>query len=286
MLITPTRAPYERMCEHDLIVVTPGGTPIGTGAPSREWPLHAAVYAARSDVGAIVHTHSVHATAWSFLGEPLEPHLEEYAYYDLGCVRTAPPAAAGSAALADGAVGALGDAKAVLLGGHGVLAVGATVEEAVTAAEVVERHAQILWLLRGERRASRPDAAPTGETHAVVAVERVDDLALAILSDTVLAVRRSHDITRTVVVSADDRVRRIVRDPRVRVVVDDDATTQEVAERIGVAAAVAAGAAKVVVLSGARGAHTRRLMSRCQNPTGDPAEPPGGPGARPAAATG
>lgn len=257
MLITPTRTPYEQMCEGDLVVVTPDGTTIGPGVPSREWPLHAAVYTARADVGAIVHTHSVHATAWSFLDEPLAPQLEEHAYYDLGEVRTAARAPAGSPALADAAVSALGNAKAVLLAGHGVLAVGPTVEDVVIAAEVVERHAQIVWLLRGERDVPRPS---TGETHAVVVLERIDELALAMLSDTLLALRRSGSVARTVVVTSDERVRRVVRDPHVRVVVDDDATTREAATCIGIAAARAAGAADVVVPPPTIGAQSRRLI--------------------------
>jgi len=248
MLITPTRASYEQMHEHDLVVLTLGGMAIGSGVPSREWPLHAAVYTARPDVGAIVHTHSVHATAWSFLGEPLEPQLEEHEYYGLGQVRTTTPAAAGSEALASAAVCALGQAKAVLLGGHGVLTVGATVQEAVMTAEVVERHAQILWLLRGERRASQSLPVRPSETHAVVPFEPLDALALATLSDTLLALRRMPGIARTVAVGTDARARAVVRDPRVRVIVDNDATSPAAAARIGVAAAIAAGAAQVLLV--------------------------------------
>ncbi|WP_210491452.1 class II aldolase/adducin family protein [Patulibacter sp. SYSU D01012] len=148
--ITPTRAAYERMRPRDLVRVDLAtGAVRGAGVPSRELPLHLALYRARPDVGAVVHTHSVAATAWSFLGEALAPELEDLGYYDVGAVATAPAAPAGSAELARGAVAALGGGGAVLLGGHGVLTVGRTPEDAVVVARVVERQARVAWLLRG-----------------------------------------------------------------------------------------------------------------------------------------
>ena len=65
------------------------GETIGGGRePSSERRLHLAIYAARPDVAAIVHTHSVHATAWSFLGEPLDTGTEEFEQVAGGPVRT------------------------------------------------------------------------------------------------------------------------------------------------------------------------------------------------------
>jgi L-fuculose-phosphate aldolase len=150
LLITPTRAPYDRMRRRDLARVdVASGEPARGAVPSRELPLHLAVYRARPDVGAVVHTHSIAATAWSFLDEPLGPELEDLAYHAIDPVRTAAAAAPGSAELASGAVAALGSGSAVLLGRHGLLAVGDTPERALLVARVLERQAQIGWLLRG-----------------------------------------------------------------------------------------------------------------------------------------
>ncbi len=115
-VITPTRTGYEAMSASDLVHVTGSGATYSSNTPSRERLLHAAIYAAREDVHAVVHTHSVYATAWSFLGIPLEPALEENVYYEIGTVRTSPPAAAGSSELADRAVDALQDSRAALIG--------------------------------------------------------------------------------------------------------------------------------------------------------------------------
>lgn len=150
LLITPSRHDYDTMRVADLVEVDGRGRVLGGAQrPSRELWLHLAVYAARPDVQAIVHTHSPHATAWSFLGEPLAPETEEMTYYGIGRVGVAPPAPAGSPDLAASVAGSLGEAGAVLLHGHGVVAVGGDVAEAVTVAEAVEHQAQIAWLLRG-----------------------------------------------------------------------------------------------------------------------------------------
>lgn len=146
--ITPTRAPYHAMHPRDLVTLDAQGTVLrGHHEPSREWPLHAAVYTERPDVRAVVHTHSLHATAWSLRGcEPL-PATEECAYYDLGDVSIAPAAPAGSPELAAGVARALGGGRAVLLAGHGVVTVGGDPSEALTIALLVERQAAMGWLL-------------------------------------------------------------------------------------------------------------------------------------------
>ncbi|MCW3038950.1 MAG: class aldolase/adducin family protein [Solirubrobacterales bacterium] len=165
--ITPSRTAYADMRSRDLVEVDlASGATAGRGTPSRELPLHLAVLRARPDVGAVLHTHSVAATAWSFLDEPLRPELEDLAYHGIGSIRTAEPAAAGSDELARIAAETLAGAAAVLLGRHGVLTVGTTPAEALLAARIVERQARVAWLVRG--------AAPwaTGVASAVL-----DDVA-------------------------------------------------------------------------------------------------------------
>jgi L-fuculose-phosphate aldolase len=148
--VTPTRTDYATMRARDLVMVDVAtGVTLGSGTPSRELPLHLAVYRARPDVRCVLHTHSVAATAWSFLDEPLRPELEDLAYHGIDPVRTSPPAPAGSDELARGAAATLGAGTAVLLGHHGVLTVGTTPQDALLAARVVERQARVAWLVRG-----------------------------------------------------------------------------------------------------------------------------------------
>src|SRR4051794_3236979 len=113
MRITPSALPYAGMEDADLVTLALDGTILeGKREPSSEWRVHAAVYAARLDARALVHTHSEQATTWSERGEPLGEWL------------TAPFAPSGSDEIARTAVAALGDRSAVLLGSHGVLALG------------------------------------------------------------------------------------------------------------------------------------------------------------------
>jgi L-fuculose-phosphate aldolase len=147
--ITPAASPYEQMTEDDLVPVGGDGEPAeGDREPSSEWRVHVAIYAARTEVGAIVHTHSVHATAWSFSGEPLDTGTEELEASAGGAVLTAPFAPTGTDEIAAAAVEALGDRRAVLLGRHGVVGVGATAGEALATCLLVERQAQLALLLR------------------------------------------------------------------------------------------------------------------------------------------
>ncbi len=63
-LITAVGAlPYARMTPETSCIWPPMAACCRAGAPRREWPFHAAIYAARADAQAIVHTHSPRATA-------------------------------------------------------------------------------------------------------------------------------------------------------------------------------------------------------------------------------
>jgi L-fuculose-phosphate aldolase len=150
LLITPAGLPYDEMTEDDLVAIGMDGEPVAEGQrePSSERRVHLAIYAARPDVGAVVHTHSVHATAWSFSGDPLDTGTEDLEAAAGGAVLTARLAATGSEELATSALEALGDRRALLLARHGVIAVGEAPAAALATCVAVERQAQIAWLLR------------------------------------------------------------------------------------------------------------------------------------------
>ncbi len=144
MLITPAALAYDDMTEDDLVTLPAGGP----REPSSEWRVHDAIYAARPEVTAIVHTHSVHATAWSCLAEPLDTQIKEFTQALGGPVLTAADAPPGSDELAANAVAAVADRNGALLYRHGVLALGDSPARALVVAQVIERHAQIALLLR------------------------------------------------------------------------------------------------------------------------------------------
>jgi L-fuculose-phosphate aldolase len=128
--------------EGDLVAVTPSGvryatlTPELVGvhrldgaaveaplAPTSEFPLHLAIYAAQPEAGAVVHTHSPAATALSTLVEEV-PAVHYYVAMFGGPVPVAPYARYGTAELARNVVHALRDRTGCLMGNHGAVAVG------------------------------------------------------------------------------------------------------------------------------------------------------------------
>jgi len=142
--ITPSAVPYRRIRPADVLLVGPGGVESGRHRPSSELAMHLAVYQARPDVGAVVHTHSPWATTWAVLGREIP--AVHYVIASLGnCVRIAAYATYGTAELAEGAVRTLGADNGVLLASHGVLTVGGDLDSAIENALQVEFLAELYW---------------------------------------------------------------------------------------------------------------------------------------------
>jgi L-fuculose-phosphate aldolase len=136
--VTPTGVPYASLCPEDVGLHALDGTPVDARLkPTSELPLHLAIYAARPDVGAVVHTHSTAATALSCLVTQI-PAVHYYVGLFGGSPRVAPYVEYGTDALAAGAVNALEDRTACLLGNHGAVAVGKSLSEAYERALYLE----------------------------------------------------------------------------------------------------------------------------------------------------
>jgi L-fuculose-phosphate aldolase len=146
--VTPTGLDYRRLDGGSVPVVDLDGRVVDGGlAPSSELPLHLAVYRARSDVGAVVHTHSTFATTFAVLGEEL-PAVHYLLARAGRRVRVAPYATYGTGELAGACVAALAADRAVLLANHGVVAVGPGLDGALLVAEAVEEVAELCWRAR------------------------------------------------------------------------------------------------------------------------------------------
>ena len=141
--VTPSGRPYTELQPADIVLVSPDGHLLAGQRPSSELPLHLAIYAARPDVFAVVHTHSIYATACAVARETIPPCLEEMVQAVGGGVKVAEYALPGTAELARNAVQALADRTAVLLANHGAVACGPNLSETLLIAELVEKAAQI-----------------------------------------------------------------------------------------------------------------------------------------------
>lgn len=122
--------------EHDVVE--------GRGCPSSECEMHMIFYKKRDDIDALVHTHSVFATAFASTNSTIPPihYLMGFAGKDIRC---APYATVATRSLAEGAFNAMIDRKAVLLANHGLLAGGKSIGEAFTVAEIAEYCAEIYY---------------------------------------------------------------------------------------------------------------------------------------------
>jgi L-fuculose-phosphate aldolase len=144
-LVTPSGLLYEETTPEDVAAVTLGGQASGPREPSTEWRFHRDIYAARRDVGAIVHTHSTFATTLACLGRDIPPFHYMVAVAGGKDIRCAGYATFGTQALSDCALAALEGRSACLLANHGMIAVGASLAAALALAVEVEALAEQYW---------------------------------------------------------------------------------------------------------------------------------------------
>jgi len=147
--ITASGVPYGRLRADQIIEIDLEGNRLsGDGDPSSEWRMHAAIYAARDDVQAIVHTHSPIATAAAVALTSLPvPHDEGKILFgdELPISAHHPP---GTWELAHAVADALDAGRAVLIAKHGAVGVGATLDEAFEVAVKIEEIAHLYLLSR------------------------------------------------------------------------------------------------------------------------------------------
>jgi len=146
-LITASGIPYDTLKVEQIIETDLEGNAVsGDGDPSSEWRMHAAIYASRPDVEAIVHTHSLHATAAAIALNVLPiPHDEGKIFFG-SSVPVSKHHAPGGWELAQSVAETLSGGQLVLISHHGAVGVGATLEEAFTAAVKLEEIAKLYLL--------------------------------------------------------------------------------------------------------------------------------------------
>ncbi len=146
-LITPTGIPYEVLEPEDIVWVSlehgaSNEMMKGHRTPSSEWEMHARVYLMRSDVSAVVHTHSCYATALACQDMGIPPFHYMVAMAGGKSIDVAPYATFGTTELAKIAAQALAQKNACLLSHHGVLTCARSLQDALTLAAEVENLAR------------------------------------------------------------------------------------------------------------------------------------------------
>jgi L-fuculose-phosphate aldolase len=138
MLITPTGMGADDLRPQDMVWRGWDGTLVGDWQPSSEWHFHQAIYLARPDLQAIVHTHSIHAAALACLRRPLPSFHYMVALSGGDDVPCVPYHLFGTEALSQAVAGAFADRDACLMANHGLVAGGADLGRALKVVQEIE----------------------------------------------------------------------------------------------------------------------------------------------------
>ncbi len=151
-LVTPTNASLGFLDPARISRLDAGGRLVSGDKPTKEIPLHSALYETRGSARAIVHLHSTHAVALTMLPEidprAALPPMTPYYLMRAGETALVPYYRPGDPAVADAIRGLAGKYSSVLLSNHGPVVAGDSLEAAVFATEELEETAKLYLLLR------------------------------------------------------------------------------------------------------------------------------------------
>ena len=155
VLLTPTGASLGSLDPEALSVIDTAGRHVDGPRPSKEAFLHAAVYRARPDAGAVVHLHSTYSVAVSCLADvdaaDVLPPLTAYYVMRVGRLPLLPYHAPGDPSLDALAEATARAHHAFLLANHGPVVAGADLAAAADAVEELEETARLHLVLQGHR---------------------------------------------------------------------------------------------------------------------------------------
>lgn len=169
VVITPTGVDREELQVRDMVVMDMDANVIEnvTGLrPTSESLMHLKIFQTRPDVLAVAHTHSMYATVFAILNKPIPAVVYEMA--NLKCSRgripVAPYGRPGTPALAASVVEPVKEADALLMQGHGCLAVDETsIEEAYLKVSYVEELAELYYHALVANGGKEPSVFPAEE---------------------------------------------------------------------------------------------------------------------------
>jgi ribulose-5-phosphate 4-epimerase/fuculose-1-phosphate aldolase len=152
-LVTPTNASLGSLDPSRIARLDSRKQLVSGDPPTKEIPLHSALYETRDSARAIVHLHSTHSVALSMLPEidprAVLPPMTPYYLMKCGATALVPYYRPGDPAVADAIKGLAGRYSSVLLANHGPVVAGDSLEAAVYAMEELEETARLYLLLRG-----------------------------------------------------------------------------------------------------------------------------------------
>lgn len=149
ILVTAAGKVKGRLTPSDLVVVDNDGRKLeGECNPTTEMAMHLAVFKARPEINACVHSHPPYATSFAAAGMPLPEDILPEVVVFVGPIAMCSYAPPGTSAVPESLTPSIGTHNAFLLCNHGLLTIGRTMEEAANRHETVEHYAKILWLAK------------------------------------------------------------------------------------------------------------------------------------------
>ena len=149
IVVTPSGLAYKDLTPEDMIIVDINMQVIeGEFRPSVATNLWIAIFKARPDVNAIIHTHSPYASAFSVIDEPIPIVTETQADWFGQPIRVAPYAHLEDDHFVSAPVEALGDGYGFLFGQHGPVTVGKSLAHALERAVTLEEAAKIYYIAK------------------------------------------------------------------------------------------------------------------------------------------
>ncbi|MFO1384872.1 MAG: class II aldolase/adducin family protein [Chitinivorax sp.] len=144
-LITPSGMAYDQCTPEDMVWMGFDGAVDGRRKPSSEWRFHHDILASRPEIGAVIHTHSRFATTLACLQRDIPAFHYMIAMAGGNSIRCTPYATFGTQVLSDLALAALQGRKACLLGNHGLIVLGETLQRALALTIEVESLCEMYW---------------------------------------------------------------------------------------------------------------------------------------------
>lgn len=147
-LITPSGIPYQQLQPGHIVLIDLDGNSEDSLTPSSEWRMHRDIYVNRPEAGAVLHAHSIFATALSCLRLEIPAFHYMVAVAGGSDIRCADYALFGTQALSDNMLAALDGRRACLLGTHGMICYHDNLGQALWLGVEIETLAKQYWYAR------------------------------------------------------------------------------------------------------------------------------------------
>jgi L-fuculose-phosphate aldolase len=147
-LVTPSGISYETMTPDHIVTMDFSGRYYGNYLPTSEWRFHHAILAARTDINVVLHSHALYCSILACCRLDIPPIHYMIAAAGGDVIKCSDYAPFGTPELSDLALAALGPRNACLLGNHGVIVLGKTIDGAFDLLQEVENLAHLYTVVR------------------------------------------------------------------------------------------------------------------------------------------